>query len=132
MKIIVIEGLMGEVGGWARTPLIRAGLEVTWYPWWWNPTIPDGCILFGHSLGGGKAIRLAKKSNPKLLVTADPRLEPEGGFVAPTGFHTRNFYQTGFMQGFPVKGALNIKVNGLRHTQVPLAAVEFIVEQAKK
>lgn len=131
-KIYVIEGLTGEIFGYCRKPLIKAGFEVSWFPWWWpNIQIPDGAIVVAHSLGAGRAISLVNegKIKPKLLITIDPRLEPKGGFAAiGSGFRTHgvrigydsyNFYQTGFMKGYPVKWAENHLVEGYRHTALP-------------
>lgn len=117
-KVMAFEGLFGEIGAWLRTPLREAGIEFEWYPWWRSPEIPDGAILIGHSFGGAKVIKLANLYKPYFVITIDPRLPPDGGFkVKP--FLVHNFYQTGFMKGFKVEGAVNFEVGGLRHTQMP-------------
>ena len=124
-KIYVIEGLTGEIFGYCRKPLIKAGFEVTkWYPWWWpNIKIPDGAIIIGHSLGAGRAIRLVNegKVKPRLLITIDPRLEPKEGFWLSSSARHYNFYQTGLMKGHKVHGVLtdNIEVYHYRHTALP-------------
>ncbi len=126
-KIYVIEGLTGEIFGYCRKPLIKAGFQISWFPWWWpNIQIPDGAILISHSLGAGRAIRLVNegKVKPKLLITIDPRLEPKDKFwinqdVLLFGTLAMNFYQTGFMRGFHVYGAANYQINFYRHTALP-------------
>lgn len=123
--IYVIEGLGGEIGAWCRRPLIKAGFTVKWFPWWWSPKIPDGCVLVGHSFGGGKAIRLVNegKVKPAALITLDPRLEPKGGFKLASELHidrTQNFYQPKGLRGYFVPQMWNeIIKDGTRHTQLP-------------
>ena len=117
MKIYAIEGLGGEIGAWLRKPLREMGFDVTWYPWWWTPKLPQGCILMGHSFGAAKAIRLSKECNPKLLITFDPRLEPADGFKVDC--RALNFYRKGFMQGYSVAGSLSLVQTGIGHTQLP-------------
>lgn len=124
--IYVIEGLGGEVGAWCRSPIIKAGFTVKWFPWWWpNPKIPPGSILVGHSFGGGKAIRLVNegKVNPSALITLDPRLEPQGGFRLKSILHidrTQNFFQPKGLRGYFVSQMWNEEIlDGTRHTQLP-------------
>ena len=123
--VIVIEGLFGELGGWARRPLKEAGIAYSWFPWWRSPKLPDGCILIGHSLGGGKAIKLVNAGlNPKMLITIDPRLEPKYGFkiafLRAYKVVCFNYYQTGFMRGYHVGAAENHHITGYSHTQMPM------------
>lgn len=122
MKIIVIEGLFGELGGWARRPLKEAGIAYTWYPWWWSKIeLPEGCIVLSHSFGAARHIKElnAQGTEPTLSISVDPRTEPREGF-SYVGSHHYNFYQTGFMRGYPVSFARNIHVKGYSHTQMPM------------
>lgn len=125
MNIVSYEGLAGSIGRWVRRGLLSHfpnanKQELVWtdtgayYPW-------SEIIVIGHSFGARSAIETAEKSgNVKLLLLLDPRMPPlgTGGFIAPKGVRTVNFYQKGFMRGHLVDGAENHLVRS-SHTGVP-------------
>lgn len=122
--IISFEGLLGALGRWVRRGLLvhlpNKKIERLWLS---SPVVVDEpCIIIGHSFGVKAAVESARKSpNCKLLLLLDPRMPPfgTGGVVAPYGVRTVCFYQTGFMRGYPVKGAENIELRGVSHVEVP-------------
>ncbi len=130
MKIISYEGLMGRVGRWVRGGLLSQlqmwkGVKFEEHVWTDAAADCDDepCIIIGHSFGARGAIDSAKKSEGvKLLVLLDPRVPPPADMSkvkAPKGVPTVCFYQRGFMPGYPVEGAENIRLNWTMHTNVP-------------
>jgi hypothetical protein len=129
-KIYVIEGLTGEIFGYCRKPLIKAGFEVDWHPWWTQKKIPDGSIVVMHSFGIRYINTMFKnKTEAKLILAIDPRMPLIPALFNPIkvpltlGGDMYCFYQTGYMRGYPLKTyadvAINIKVEGYRHTALP-------------
>lgn len=91
-----------------------------------NPA--DKHILLGHSMGGPTAIWWCNQHpglEIDLLLTLDPRPLHQP-YVKPANVkRCVNFYQTGFMRGYPVEGAENHHVK-IRHTLVPRLALELL------
>lgn len=89
------------------------------------PKVFDGAIIvIGHSFGGATALKFAKeyKGEIEAVITLDPRAFPLGfplgGFKAPLGVSTWNFYQTFPLRGYLVEGANNTRV-AMWHPSVP-------------
>lgn len=97
-------------------PLKAEGLEfdVKVNQWWMScPKVPKDSIWVTHSMGNG----CSKCAVDGVIVSADPRVT--GVFVSPKGVRWINFYQTGFMRGYPIEGAENNHVSGYGHTAMP-------------
>jgi pimeloyl-ACP methyl ester carboxylesterase len=88
-------------------------------------------IVIGHSLGGAAALEYADLYNRSpIFITVDPRhmsiaswfdvlipfLPP---FKAPPGSVIFNFYQRGFMSGYPVEGAQRNSRLWSTHVTIP-------------
>jgi len=89
-----------------------------------GPTdLPPGLVVgIGHSFGSPAILSWARRFEKPidLLVTLDPRLYGQP-YVKPDNVSIMvNFYQTGFMRGYPVKGAdEEYVVENFGHTQIP-------------
>ncbi len=77
-------------------------------------------LIVSHSLGAATALEIAKIYTEKTYITIDPRHQTNWGwtdlfypwmqpFMAPKGARIYNFYQRGFMSGYPVTGATKEK-----------------------
>lgn len=77
-------------------------------------------IIVGLSFGGAAACEIAKH-NPscKAVITMDARVLYRPYKKAEHVIRHVNFFQTGFMRGYEIEGADNIKVRGYRHTAMP-------------
>jgi pimeloyl-ACP methyl ester carboxylesterase len=81
-------------------------------------------VAIGHSFGGSSVLKWAKTYGGEIeaLITLDPRAFPfgftPGGFKAPKGISTFNFYQTFPLRGYMVEGANNQRV-AMWHPSVP-------------
>ncbi len=129
-KIYCIEGLGGELGAWCRKPLIKAGFEVEWHPWWTQKKIPDGSIVVMHSFGIRYINTMIENKNTDMIIIAvDPRMPPipslKKRIYIPMWMpqYAVCFYQTKFMRGYTLDTygnfAENIHVEGYRHTALP-------------
>ena len=96
------------------------------------PRIDHKLVVIAHSMGGPSALWWCNKWKEfpvDLLVTLDPRPLHRPYIKPPNVKRAVNFYQTGFMRGYEVKGAENIKVVTAGHTKLPaLSAVERLVK----
>lgn len=134
MIIISFEGLGGTLGRWVRRGLLNRieGYTRIERGWMSTPIATfEPCVIVGHSFGVRAAVETAITApNCKMLLLLDPRMPPfgAGGVVAPKGIRTVCIYQRGLMRGHPVKGATNIELKGVRHTNVPFTQEAF--EQA--
>ncbi len=123
MKILVMEGQFSAPfienqlikPFFAKHPGAFSVIYGKWYDYARLSKV-DCDIVIGHSLGGGAAIEFAKLNPKPKFITIDPRhmtnwgitdvvLPWLGSFQAPPGAVICNFYQRGFMSGYPVKGA---------------------------
>lgn len=134
VKIIAFEGLgnLGYLKQGLIGPLERKYGEKILVTMYHHFQIPSGpCnIIIGHSLGGESAINHIKNLNPKpILLTLDPRRNSIASwfdillpFQAPfddvRAIYAYNFFRRGFMPGYEVKGAENVKLS-CSHGGVP-------------
>lgn len=125
MKVIAFEGLFSYSAGYVRNGLLeKLGVPYEDHSWFWGrPKIQSKVLVIGHSFGSTPAIAYAEKCglSAKLLLL-DPRRAwtGGGGQVAPTGIETINFFRTGPMTGYPVRGAFGHQLpSSVGHTAVP-------------
>lgn len=99
-------------------PLVAAGkkIEVVSNQWYMGcPRVGDDAIWIIHSMGNG--CQNCVKNSP-LVISFDPRVS--GAFFKPPGVKRWvNYYQTGFMRGYPIEGAENNFIRGVGHTAMP-------------
>lgn len=135
-KIFAFEGL-----GWGRyiergiiKPLLAQGvnLEVTLNNWYQRcPLITgDKIIVLMHSMGaGGFNCLRATKTPIDLVITMDPRVTGRPYEKCPNVKRHINYYQTGFMRGYPVHGAENHIVKK-GHVAIPfMPQIRKLVEE---
>lgn len=135
MKLILIEGLSiippFRAAYLQRQLLPQLGkVDVEVYGWNQNITIPSNAIVVTHSFGwmgvnGGDAPFTG--GFVKALITIDPRswtcdFGGAASFKAPIK-NTWNFYQQSWfsLHGYPVKDAINLKIDGYSHGTICLA-----------
>ncbi len=109
----------------------------------WHQYVPyinrDFEIVIGHSLGGGAVIEMAKRDKFPVYITVDPRHMTNAGlfdwfipflgdFQVPKLARLHNFYQRGFMSGYPVQGAVSNTKVWSTHFTIPShpAIVQFL------
>lgn len=129
MKIHCIEGLFC----FHLRPLTKAvqslnlGVEVVTYPWTvWNGSIDvkEDDIVCGHSFGANVAIKIWQGwgVGGRYLFILDGRIPPFGTSYKNKLWKDRNaynYYQTGFVRGYPIEGAENHLVKGFSHYRMP-------------
>ncbi|MCA8920327.1 MAG: hypothetical protein KDD82_00885, partial [Planctomycetes bacterium] len=85
-------------------------------------------VVVGHSFGGLSALRLTKKLRARgvavqQLLTLDARTLPGlyGLFVTPPGVgaHHNYFQRSLWLPGYPIEGAQDHRLRGVRHTRMP-------------
>jgi pimeloyl-ACP methyl ester carboxylesterase len=137
MTIIAFEGLASYGAGFVLHGLLEplhkkypGALHIKRYAWNVAQQVPsdngDGpLIIVGHSFGGPAALNYATRcKHVDLLVTMDPRLPTMAQFKKQANVgRLVNVYRTGFMPGYAIEGAENIKLpfwsNLFSHTSVP-------------
>jgi hypothetical protein len=126
MKIHCIEGLFSY---YAR-PLTKAvkslnlNVEVVTYPWTVKEMrVEDGDICCFHSFGLGAFDLVRTKKNGLKFFILDGRMPkwgtPYNGYPIQNHEIVFNYYQTGFLKGYPVWGAVNHHITGYWHGRMP-------------
>jgi hypothetical protein len=120
-KVIYYGGLLNSVFKWLERHLILElksdfpQYEFEGRTWLNKDPIPEGtALVIGHSFGGYRALKMTRALNIP-VISIDPRWIV---FKELKTFNrsTVNFYQCGFMNGFPVLGsALNYMIKDLSH-----------------
>jgi alpha-beta hydrolase superfamily lysophospholipase len=85
-------------------------------------TNAERIIAIGHSMGGGAVIDWCERYQKRihLMITLDPRVTGSKPYEKPSNvLKAINFYQKGFMPGYPVSGAENILIKTYGHTELP-------------
>ena len=77
--VVVVDGLGGSLQRNMQPEVDRLrgqGFNVTYRPWWqWRSAAraaPDGSRVIGYSMGGPRAIKLARRMNASQLELVDP------------------------------------------------------------
>ena len=94
-----------------------------------GPIRADICL--GHSFGAGRLMRDDVKCG--IVITLDARewkASQNSKYVSTHSKHY-NFYQTSGLRGYPIKNAVNKKVTGTSHTDLPRAAKDMVKEILK-
>lgn len=95
----------------------------------WHKVFKDNLDLhiIGHSFGGYASLYLMHKLNHfnipiSTITTADARAYSRGYkyFYASENVHSfHNFFQKGFLRGYPIEGAQNLQIKGPSHGTIP-------------
>lgn len=133
-QAILIEGLFSFGAGYVRNvykkPLEDLGYKVTSLPW--TADIPDGAdLIIAHSFGAGYLMR--KKPICELLITMDARRmdfwnnSKLHAYIHYVHINHCNFFQSGLMRGWPIKGAINKEIKS-SHVGLPAKAFDDVME----
>lgn len=88
------------------------------------PCPKEKALVVSHSFGIKQAGRFAERCKLPLL-SLDPRNPPfaMSGGPLPKGVRVVNIYREGFMRGYPIEGAVNMKLpSSVGHVAVPAHA----------
>jgi len=126
MRVVCVEGLFGVLLGSNMTNSLKArGVPVVTTSWNKRFEFKEGDIVCLHSFALCKLDEALKKA--KHVFVLDGRMPPWGTSYKKEA-KVWNYYQTGFVRGYEIKGAiLNRRVEGLSHLKMPFNST-FILD----